>query len=216
MEYALYAVVGLLSGLCFYFLAKYQIKARSLYDTENRGQRINKPGCMLAWMIIPAILFEFVGIMDMDYWQTVRYMLIILMAMNVAGIDMLIRRIPNALLLGMLILHIVNLGFTAIATADFVDNLLSSLVGLVVAYFVFVVPGFFKLQIGAGDIKYSAIIGFMFGLTGYVETMAVMGVTMFLYYLFLKLTRRGNLKTAAPMAPFLSGGVLVTLFFPLI
>jgi prepilin signal peptidase PulO-like enzyme (type II secretory pathway) len=88
--------------------------------------------------------------------------------------------------------------------------------GLIIAYVIFVIPGFFKLRIGAGDVKYSAVIGFMLGLQGYVEAMAVMGFTIFIYYLFLQITRRGNLKTAAPMAPFLSGGVLVSLFFPLI
>ena len=36
MEYAIYATVGLLSGLCFYYLARYQIQVRSIYDTENR------------------------------------------------------------------------------------------------------------------------------------------------------------------------------------
>ena len=35
MEYAIYATVGLLSGLCFYYLARYQIQVRSIYDTEN-------------------------------------------------------------------------------------------------------------------------------------------------------------------------------------
>ena len=195
MEYAIYATVGLLSGLCFYYLARYQIQVRSIYDTENKGQRINNIGYRIAWMVAPAVLFVGIALKEFDYWQTVRYMLIILMAINVAGIDMLIRRIPNALLLGMLLLQICN---------------------IVIAYVIFVIPGFLKLRIGAGDVKYSAVIGFMLGLQGYIEAMAVMGFTIFIYYLFLKITRRGNLKTAAPMAPFLSGGVLVSLFFPLI
>ena len=38
MEYAIYATVGLLSGLCFYYLARYQIQVRSIYDTENKKE----------------------------------------------------------------------------------------------------------------------------------------------------------------------------------
>lgn len=216
MEYAIYATVGLLSGLCFYYLARYQIQVRSIYDTENKGQRINNIGYRIAWMVVPTVLFVGIALKEFDYWQTVRYMLIILMAINVAGIDMLIRRIPNALLLGMLLLQICNMVITSNGLDLFMDTFFNSFIGMIVAYVLFVIPGLFKLRIGAGDVKYSAVIGFMLGLQGYVEAMAVMGFTIFIYYLFLKITRRGNLKTAAPMAPFLSGGVLVSLFFPLI
>ena len=58
MEYAIYATVGLLSGLCFYYLARYQIQVRSIYDTENKGQRINNIGYRIAWMVVPAVLAD--------------------------------------------------------------------------------------------------------------------------------------------------------------
>ena len=134
MEYAIYATVGLLSGLCFYYLARYQIQVRSIYDTENKGQRINNIGYRIAWMVVPAVLFVGIALKEFDYWQTVRYMLIILMAINVAGIDMLIRRIPNALLLGMLLLQICNIVITSGGLDVFMDTFFNSFMGLIIAF----------------------------------------------------------------------------------
>ena len=71
-----------------------------------------------------AVLFVGIALKEFDYWQTVRYMLIILMAINVAGIDMLIRRIPNALLLGMLLLQICNIVITSGGLDVFMDTFL--------------------------------------------------------------------------------------------
>ena len=100
------------------------------------------------------------------------------------GIDMLIRRIPNALLLGMLLLQICNMVITSNGLDVFMDTFFNSFIGMIVAYVLFVIPGLFKLRIGAGDVKYSAVIGFMLGLQGYVEAMAVMGFTIFIYYYY--------------------------------
>lgn len=216
MEYIVFAVLGILSGLGFYHLSCYQIKVRSIHDIENKGAAIKKPFFKYYFMFVPMVLFMMVAWLHMDYWQSIRYCLIILMAISLAAVDGLIRRIPNATLLGMLILQIVNIVVTTYGQGNTLDKLFESMFAMVIAYVVFVAPGFVKLQVGAGDIKYSAVIGFMMSFAGYFQVMIVMAIGVLAYYLYLKIAKRGNLKTAAPMAPFLSGGVIITLFFPLI
>ena len=97
---------------------------------------------------------------------------------------------------------------------DPISIVLISLIGMVVAFIVFDVPARFKLSVGMGDVKYSAVIGFMVGFFNYVEAMAVMAIVLLVYYFYLKVTSKGNMKTPAPMAPFLSIGAFVTFLFP--
>lgn len=235
MRYLGFGAIGILFGLAFYYLAIHHIKMRSTYDTEGKLQLIKRKPFAFAWMISYMVMFVFISLVwfdpakwnspheTLDVWYFVKVILFSCLAFDVASIDVMIRRIPNATLLGMILIQITDIvmkiNFKVDAEtgmkADPINIVLISLIGMVVAFIVFDVPARFKLSVGMGDVKYSAVIGFMVGFYNYTEAMAVMAAVLLVYYLYLKITSSGNLKTPAPMAPFLSIGAFVTMLLPI-
>jgi len=236
MLYLGFGAVGILFGLAFYYLAIHHIKMRSTYDDGGKLQLIQRKPFAFAWMLSYMVIFiiiSFVWYNDpgkwkspqetLDTWFLMKVILFSCLAFDVASIDVMIRRIPNATLLGMLIIQVIDIVIkinlkvdpATGKKADPVNIILTSLIGMVVAFIVFDVPARFKLSVGMGDVKYSAVIGFMVGFYNYVEAMAVMAVVLLIYYVYLRATSKGNLKTPAPMAPFLSIGAYVTFLAPM-
>jgi prepilin signal peptidase PulO-like enzyme (type II secretory pathway) len=66
---------------------------------------------------------------------------------------------------------------------------------------------------GAGDVKYSAVIGVCIYAMGYFQSMVFMGIFVAIYLVYLKITRKGGLKTLVPMGPFLSVGTVISMCF---
>lgn len=215
MDYIIYGILGLISGLVFYYMAIHHVKVRSEYDNGEKLNMLKNKKFILVWMISATILFLIIASRGLEVWQMTRVMIFSMLAFNVAAVDALLRRIPNAILLGMMFLHIINIGVGILQGADAMDSIMTSITGLLFGYIIFLLPGIFKMSIGAGDVKYSAVIGFMMGFANYAEAMVVMAVAVLVFYLYLKITNTGNAKTAAPMGPFLSIGAFVAILFPM-
>ena len=120
-------------------------------------------------------------------------------------IDAKHRVIPNELVLSILILSAV-FGFTgAIAF-----NIWQSLLGLAVCFIIFLAPSFFGKQVGAGDIKLAAAMGFALGLIGGLYAVAAMGALVVIYVLLdRRMPLPEKLKTMIPMGPFLALALVV-------
>lgn len=224
MEYIICGILGLISGLVFYYLAIHHVKVRSEYDNGQKLDMLKNKKFIPIWMLMSVILFLIVACVNfgkgqiidtIGYWHIVRILAFAMLALNVAAVDILLRRIPNAILLGMILLQIANIAMEVVMGANPMDTIISSFVGMFLAYIVFMLPAMLKLSVGMGDVKYSAVIGFTMGFNNYVEAMAIMAMAILIFYLYLKLTKKGNIKTAAPMAPFLSIGAFVALLFPM-
>ncbi len=132
---------------------------------------------------------------------------------------MAIRRIPNELLLILLISTLAYDIAEPIISKNYVDikaNLIYSLIGIVGGFILYLIPSKFGVYIGNGDIKLSAVIGFSLGIIGYIQAMLIMGAIMFVYLIVLLITKKGGLKTTAPMGPSLAIGAVVTLLFPIL
>lgn len=214
MYYFTSGCLGLISGLVFYFIALHHVEVRSEYDNGTKLKMLKDKKYIFVWMFASAVLFLIIAKMHFDYWQMFRVCLFTMLALNVSAVDILLRRIPNSVLLGMIVLHIANIAVTSGKGVDVVESCMHSMVGMVLAYLVFVLPSICGLRVGGGDIKYGAVIGFMLGFYGYIEAMAIMAASVLVYYAYLKITKTGNIKTAAPMAPFLSIGAFIALLFP--
>ena len=120
-------------------------------------------------------------------------------------IDAKHRVIPNELVLAILIFAAV-FGFTR--TINF--NVWQSLLGLVVCFVIFFLPGLFGKQVGAGDVKLAAAMGFALGLTGGLYAVAGMGTLVLLYVLLdRRMPLPQRLKTMIPMGPFLAASLVV-------
>ena len=133
------------------------------------------------------------------------FILLLFVSACVLYIDAKHRVIPNELVLSILILSAV-FGFTgAIAF-----NIWQSLLGLAVCFIIFLAPSFFGKQVGAGDIKLAAAMGFALGLIGGLYAVAAMGALVVIYVLLdRRMPLPEKLKTMIPMGPFLALALVV-------
>jgi leader peptidase (prepilin peptidase)/N-methyltransferase len=213
-DYIFGAIIGLAAGFAFNRLGIRQISKRT--EDVNKQNALKKPAVIIAWLIISSIVFAAVIWRDKDILTRIEYLVYISVILNIAAVDYLIRKIPNELLLVMLAVKMVFLVIALVKTPkDFVDILFMPAVGLVIASVVFSVPSMLHISMGAGDVKFAGVIGFCFGYLMFLQSMVIMAVILLFYLLYLLVTRKGNLKTAIAMGPYLAVGVVLTMLFPI-
>jgi Flp pilus assembly protein protease CpaA len=130
--------------------------------------------------------------------------LYLMLLLLVAGLAFLIdakhRIIPNELVLAILVLAAV-FGLTGAIRFQIWDSLL----GLAACFVIFFLPGLFGKQVGAGDVKLAAVMGFALGLKGSLYAIACMGALVLLYVILdWRIPFVQRLKTMIPMGPFLA------------
>ena len=120
-------------------------------------------------------------------------------------IDAKHRVIPNELVLAILVLAAV-FGFTG----TFSFQIWSSLLGLAVCFALFFVPSLFGKNVGAGDVKLAAAMGFALGLTGSLYAIVGMGVLVLAYLMLqVRVPMLERVKAVIPMGPFLAVALVV-------
>ena len=142
----------------------------------------------------------------------VRNLLLLIPIFGIIFVDALVRKIPNPLLLTMLVIELGYVIYHCISTKS-MEIFPSIFVGFFVGMVVCLIPSLLKIPMGAGDIKYSGVIGICVYATGYFQSMVIMALLVALYYVYLKITKKGGMKTLVPMGPFLSVGTIVTMCF---
>lgn len=218
----LFVALGLVIGFLFYILAKRQIKVRiekipSLAD-DYIPQLLNKKWVLPVWEIAFAGLYTASYFLFSDNITSLIYSIIFIScSINIVFIDLAIRRIPNELLLTMLIVSLVKfIAEPLIYEGSIKQNLILAVVGIVCGFVLFSLPQKLGRYIGAGDIKLSAVIGFSLGVVGYLQAMIIMALIMLVYLVILLVTKKGNLKSFAPMGPALCVGSIISLLFPIL
>ena len=142
----------------------------------------------------------------------IRNLVLLIPIFSISYVDALVRKIPNPLLLTMLAVDTVFIIYYCIAnqTAMLLPKVfIGVFFGMVVSF----IPSLLKIPMGAGDIKYTAVIGFTIYATGYFQSMILMSIFVALFYVYLKITKKGGMKTQVPMGPFLSAGVVITMCY---
>lgn len=129
----------------------------------------------------------------------------------ISAVDGLIRKIPNELLISLLLVFLAS-RLTEGGLAGFKNNLF----GAGIASIVFLIPSKLGLNIGWGDVKYAFVAGLCFGLLSFVQIMLVMAAGLGVYAIYLYATKKGTFKTSAAMGPYLSLGVFSAMVFPLL
>ncbi|MEA5048970.1 MAG: A24 family peptidase [Eubacteriales bacterium] len=129
------------------------------------------------------------------------YLLLVMMdAGCIFYIDAAHRIIPNELVLSVFLLAAL-FGFTG----NIPFRIGSSLVGLAACFVIFFIPSLFGQNIGVGDVKLAAAMGFALGFTGSLYAVAAMGGLVLIYVLLgLGMPMAEKLKQKIPMGPFLS------------
>lgn len=204
---------GFLGGLLSVLIAKSQILKR--VDDKQTAEKVNNSVVMVSFALIAAVVCAFIFYSGYYPIQTcITGVITVIAAMSIAVVDWTIRKIPNESLFLLLVVKAVDIVVSVIQGASWDKAIITPIITCVLCFIVFSIPSFFGIPIGAGDIKYCAVIGFLFGIWGFFEAVSVMGVTMLIYYIYLKIRKKGNIKSSVPMGPFLSLGVLVTLVVP--
>lgn len=211
VDYLISGLLGLICGLWFYFFAVYQVKVRCDYTNKEKLVKIKERQMPIIWMLLTMLMFVLITAIKTDAWERLQIMIFFLLALNISAVDLLIRRIPNPMLLCMLVLKIADITVCVVRGQGIKGALLPSLIGAIVGYVMFVAPAFLKLMVGAGDIKYSIVLGFYLGIYKYVQAMVIMALLLLVYLIYLRVTKKGNLKTAAPMGPYISVGAIVVM-----
>ena len=134
----------------------------------------------------------------------------------ISPIDYQVKKIPNKLLLVLLAVRIVFLVLTFFERPeDFTAILVSSLIGMAVgAFIILVVLLLSKGQVGAGDLKLFAVIGFFYGLYGLIQIMMYSLFLSAIFAIVLLLSGKAKMKSTMPMAPFVFFGL--TFYFVLL
>ena len=208
---------GVILGIIFYFLAVYQVSVRAQFTDADVVKKIKDKRWMILWIVCLTLLYVIIFISDQDMWTKAMFSLFIAMAMNISAVDIAFRRIPNALLLGMMLLKIVDIVVKQVyGNTNWVESVFYAVISLIAIYVLCTVPSIVGITMGAGDIKYCSVLGFVFGIKGFAIAMVVMSILLVLYAVYLKKSKKGGMKTTAPMGPFLSAGSLVTIMLALL
>ncbi len=129
------------------------------------------------------------------------YLLLLLLVCAAAFyIDAIRRILPNELIVAIIVLSAV-FGFTGAIRFQ----IWQSLLGLAVCFVIFFAPGLFGKQVGAGDVKFAAAMGFALGLKGSLYAVACMGALVLVYVIVdFRVPLPQRLKEMIPMGPFLA------------
>lgn len=208
-EYGEGILLGFAAGWLFYFLTAFLIRKKAA-DPE-KADRIRKTSCRWIYVLLSTLGFGLICIWIKSPAARYETMLVYSICLSIAWVDGMIRKIPNEWLLALLMCKLVFL---------FIDRrpdlLVRGMIGLAAGFVLFMLPSLLGISMGAGDIKYAAVAGFYFGAYGLVQVVLIMALGLLLYFLYLLITKKGGLKTAAAIGPYLSFGVLFTALFPLL
>lgn len=142
----------------------------------------------------------------------IRNLFLLIPIFSLSFVDALVRKIPNPCLLSMLVVEAGYVAYHCISTKS-VQIIPGIFVGFFLGMVVCTIPSILKIPMGAGDIKYSGVIGICVYAAGYFQSMVIMSLLIAVFYFYLKLTKKGDLKTQIPMGPFLSVGTVVSMCF---
>lgn len=152
-------------------------------------------------LIIMSILFLMVDI-ELYYFQLAN---LIVSLFVIAFIDFKKKIIPNMQLIVFLIAQLVYIFCLKTSSV----SLLNLIITAVVLFVLLLVNKLTKEQFGMGDVKLLVAINAIFGLAFTIYSMIISLVAMLLFVVPLLITKKANMKTRLPFAPFFLLGVMI-------
>lgn len=208
METAIMAAAGAAAGALCMTASKKLSAARAENGAESKLYALKH---LWLWCLVCAAGFAVISVAASETLDRLQYSAVYTLCIAIAAVDFTVRKIPNILVLALIALKVLFLilGFTGNALTD-------SLIGFATAAVVFTIPSFFKLSVGAGDIKLGAVTGLYLGLYSFLQAMVIMAVLMTLYGVIRLIRKTGNLKSKTAMGPYIALGLFVTALFPVL
>lgn len=217
-----FGILGLAIGFPVFKLAKHQISVRDkqfpmLREDYPVDLLENKKSFAVFEICFFVTYFFSYFVLGENVVSLIFSLVLSTCCIDLSAVDLAIRRIPNQMLLIILIVGLANdIINPLIYGGSIKQNLVMSLIGIVVSFFIFYIPKLVGLYMGNGDVKLSAVFGFALGFVGYIQAMVVMAVISVLLLVVLIITKKGNGKTKTPMGPALSIGAVFTVLLPLL
>jgi len=157
----------------------------------------------LCWTFLNASIwlsaFVFYGVS----LQTFVCIFIFSVCLCISAVDIVIRKIPNILVLALFAAALLLMWNTSFA--HFGDHL----TGMAAGAGLFLAPFLIGKRSGSGDIKYAAAIGIFLGLYYSLLAFVIMSALFFLYTSVLFLTKKGGFKTKIALGPYMSAGFFI-------
>ena len=205
----------LLSSLSVCYRWNYLERAKKTFKEIIKLQTKVLGLFVLSYTVLAALAITFQAKKGYDNFTLVQLILLWDGLFCIAFIDYQTKKIPNKLLICVLLIRIIFIIVKGILNfKSFIPLILSSLLGMFVGGFIVLACMLISRGgVGAGDIKLFAIIGFYFGLSGII---AVMMYSLFLAAIFsiiMLVSKKAKLKTTMPMAPFILMGLSVYYLF---
>lgn len=210
------ALVAVIYGVALGIISVPLSKKLALSRTDDPGllAPLNKASLKTGMPVLGVAASLAVTFTAGDEALLIRNLLFLLPIFSLSLVDALVRKIPNPLLLSMLVVEAGYIIYDCISKQS-MEIILKVFIGFFVSMIACLLPSFLKIPMGAGDIKYIGVIGISFYIGGYIQSMLFMALFVSLAYVILKMTKKGGMKTLIPMGPFLSVGVVITMCFSL-
>ena len=186
------ALIGTALKIACDFIEQRLLLNRNIVYSQCRNERI-----------ILHIIMALVGAAIM--WKqnslyTIIYSFILLMICEVIAVTDLHHRISIPYVLGIE-------GFPEF-------SLVSSLLGLVAGFAIFSFPALLAKNVGAGDIKLAAAVGFCLGITNLLYTIVLMGICVLAYTVVQSnMTFKLVIHEMIPMGPFIAVAMVTVMNF---
>lgn len=208
-----FLVAGVVLGLASMELTKKLIKVR--IKPEMDVLNIDTKYSPVIWATVFAACLMLSCIRFSSIYAKAEFAVMLCIISCAFMVDVSIRRLPNELLLAVLAVKIVSVTVDCFTNGFAIGKIVTPLLGLAVAMVIFFAPALLHLAIGNGDIKYGAVIGFFFGARIF-QAMVIMAIVDILIYVFLRISKKGGMKTYIPIIPLLSIGAVATMLFPVL
>lgn len=198
------ALLGSVSKILCDKVEKHLLSKRDKKSAHTRTEDV------IVWMLLAAAGAVIVwrdGFGIYTLYKFLFFMLCELIAMT----DFHHRIIPNQLLLALLMNRtglLLSEMTGVIRTQE--PSIVSLLIGLAVGGLLFFIPAVLSAEIGAGDIKLAAVLGFCLGITDLLYVIVLAGVGILVYMFIQKIgMAKSTLHSVIPLGPFLAAAAIL-------
>lgn len=205
----LFIVTGILMAVVSAFGFMY------LKDIKETDKNINTRGKWFAFSLLVYTAVDVVTAVILSRHDcgiiSVISTLILLNAMFLlAVIDFRHKMIPNKYISGLVIIRAVLIVCEGIVKNDFIEILIGSLIGMLIGFMILGITALVSgKNLGGGDVKMYAVIGFFTGGSAVLDVLIYSSVICALTGLLLVVMKKCSMKSLVPMAPFAFVGTVL-------
>ena len=204
------AAYGIFLGIVTIFVSKKLTLKRT--DDPVKAAPIDTTLFKIMAVVVGIIASVAVMLTSTDTALAIRNELLLIPIASIAVVDSLVRKIPNPLLLYMIIVQVVYLVYYSVTNDP--QILLTAGFGFFVGFASCAFTTLLKVPVGNGDTKYCAVLGMCIYLQSFLQSMVLVGLIAIICLIYLKATKKGGIKTMIPLGPLISLATVISICFP--